>query len=392
MSTISALKVFSLFGKKSCSTPSKESEPSRGLCASSAMGAIPTEKPGWLQEILDGHKQALNECKQTNENIVRKFNDVVSNFRADFGNLDRKQTETNKKVQKVTSEVAELKTSLHIQQTDISAIDNQVDANKEEILAKINELRDELEAKLAGKAAPHPDRPVVPSSSTVGEQCRIDHEFSSLLAKARSMVNQFAMGRVTGVVGFATIPKQQEKILADYFSGITITVVPSAGKSQVKRFCVQLDQLAAFQANLEVYEPQIRAEGWWIAVDLPLELRSLRSNAFQFFKEARSLHQNIRAAYLDISHDSGYVTVDGLDLVPVYMVPRDKKKWPSLIMLLTRIVDSVREVEWTVRITASMSIDSALVREWADIVGTQLPARNLATDGDIDMTENRDGG
>jgi hypothetical protein len=392
MSTISALKVFSLFGKKSCSTPSKKSETPRDPRASPAMGSIPAKKPGWLQEILDGHQQALNECKQTNENIVKKFDDVVASFRTDFGTLDQKQSETTKKVQEITDEVAELKTSLQIHQTDISAIDNRVDATKEEMLAKIDELREEFEAKLAGKAAPHPDRPVVPSSTTVGEQCRIDHEFSSLLAKARNMVNQFAMGRVTGVVGIATIPKTQDKILADYFSGITITVVPSAGKSQVKRFCVQTDQLATFQANLELYKPQIRAEGWWISVDLPPELRSLRSNAFQFFKEARSLDQKIRAAYLDISHDSGYVTVDGLDLVPVYLVPRDKKKWPTLIMLLARIVDSVREVEWTVRITTSVSIDSALVREWADVVGVQLPARNRTPEEDIDMLESRDGG
>jgi hypothetical protein len=54
----------------------------------------------------------------------------------------------------------------------------------------------------------------------------------------------------------------------------------------------------------------------------------MRSNAFQFFKEVKSLHQEVRAAYLDISHETGYVSVDGINFVPVFMVPRDKKKWP----------------------------------------------------------------
>jgi hypothetical protein len=231
----------------------------------------------------------------------------------------------------------------------------------------------------------------VPSGASVVDQCRIEHEFLSLLAKARSTTNQFAMGRVMGVVGVNFTPKSHEKILADYFSGIPVSVVPSVGKSQVKRFCVPIDNLPAFQLNLELYEPQIRVDGWWMTVDLPPELRAMRSNAFQFFKEVKSLHQEVRSTYLDVSHDSGYVSIDGIDFVPVFMVPRAKKKWPQLITLMIRVIDFVRGLEWTERITSTVSIDQALVREWAEAVGAKVP-RSAELSDDVSMSELQDGG
>jgi hypothetical protein len=356
------------------------------------MGAIPAEKPAWLQEILDGHQRTLDECKQTNEAFLKKVDNTLSGFRDDVARVERNQVEIAEKVKQATDDITELKTSVETQSTDIRALDDRIDSTKEDLIDKIDKLRAEFEEKLAGKAAPHPDRPVVPSSASVGDQSRIEHEFLSLLAKARSMTNQFAMGRVTGVVGVSFVPKTYEQILSHYFSGITVSVVPSVGKSQVKRFSVPMESLPGFQLNLELYEPQIRADGWWMTVDLPPELRTMRSNAFQFFKEVKSLHQEVRSAYLDVSHDSGYVSVDGIDFVPVFMVPRAKKKWPQLITLMIRVIDFVRDLEWTDRITSTVSIDDALVREWAEVVGSKLPRPVPELSGDVFMSEVGNGG
>jgi hypothetical protein len=274
-----------------------------------------------------------------------------------------------------------------VRQTDIAAVDNRVDEFKEEVWAKLNDLRSEFQAKLDGKAAPLPDRLVVPSSASVGDQCRIHHEFSAMMTKARGMTNCFAMGRTTGVVGFVSAPKQAQQILDNYFAGIPITMVPGAGKSQVKRFVVDKNWVGDFQENLDLYNQQIRADGWWLSVDFPPELRALRSNAFQFFKEAKSLHDEIRATYLDISNNSGYVLIDGVEFVPVYMVPsRDRKKWPRLIKLLQSIVDAVRGIEWTERVTTTVSIDQAFVWEWADVVGAEVQPVDSV------MSEDGDGG
>jgi hypothetical protein len=171
------------------------------------------------------------------------------------------------------------------------------------------------------------------------------------------MMNCFAMGRVTGVVGVTSPPKTSQQILNDFFAGIPITMVPSVGKSQVKRFVVDKIRLADFRENLDLYNQQIRADGWWMSVDYPPELRALRSNAFQFFKEAKSLHDTIRMTFLDVADDSGFVTIDGVEFVPVYMVPRDKKKWPRLVTVMQSVVDSVRSLEWTDRITSAVTID-----------------------------------
>jgi hypothetical protein len=197
------------------------------------------------------------------------------------------------------------------------------------------------------------------------------HELASLMTKARGMTNCFAMGRTSGVIGFSSVPKTAQEVLDHFFAGIPLTMVPGAGKSQVKRFVVDQARVGDFQANLDLYNQQIRADGWWLSVDFPPELRALRANAFQFFKEAKSLHDSIRAAYLDISNDSGFITIDGIEFVPVYMVPRDRKKWPSLISLLQSVIDMVRGIEWTDRITATVSIDQSLVREWAALVGSR---------------------
>jgi hypothetical protein len=187
------------------------------------------------------------------------------------------------------------------------------------------------------------------------------------------------------------VPKTHDQVLADYFSGIPVTMVPGIGKSQVKRFVVDKLRLDDFKENLELYNQQIRADGWWLTVDYPPELRALRSNAFQFFKEAKSLHDNIRNTFLDIADDSGFVTVDGIDFVPVYMVPKDRKKWPKLIEIMQSVVDSVRAFEWTVRVTSSVSIDQSFAREWANIVGTKTSGV-VADPVDEIMSENGGGG
>jgi hypothetical protein len=356
------------------------------------MSNVPPTQPAWLQQILDGHQRELNASKKNNDTFLQKFDEMVAAFHKDYGVLDQRQSEASQKIQTLQDEVSELKNENHIRQTDIGAVDHRVDEVKEEVFAKIEALRSEFQAKLDGKAAPHPDRPIIPSSSSVGDQCRIEHEFTALLSKAKGMMNCFAMGRVTGVVGFSLVPKTHENILSDYFAGIPVTAVPGLGKSQVKRFVVDKSRLSDFKENLDLYNQQIRADGWWLTVDYPPELRTLRSNAFQFFKEAKSLHDTIRMTYLDVTDNSGYVTVDGIEFVPVYMVPRDKKKWPQLITLLQSVVDSVRSIEWTDRVTSNASIDQAFAREWADIAGVKRQVSEKVIPEDAIMSEVGDGG
>jgi hypothetical protein len=181
-------------------------------------------------------------------------------------------------------------------------------------------------------------------------------------------------------------------VLADYFAGIPVTEIPGLGKSQIKRLCVDKERVNDFQANLELYDQQIRADGWWIAVDLPVELRAMRSTAFKFFKEVKAMHQDVRSTYLDVSHSSGYVTVDGIDFVPVYMIPRDVKRWPNLIPLFVRVLDFVKNIDWTDRITAKVHIDPELTEKWAEEVGASLPVSRRQLGEDVDMSESRDGG
>jgi hypothetical protein len=343
------------------------------------MSNIPATKPDWLQLILDGHQTALNECKQTNEGFMKKFEEVVSGFKKDHEALDEKQNATSNKLQAVEEEVSALKADVLIHNTDITNLDQRVDDTKSELLSKIDDLRAEFNEKLAGKAT-NPVRPIVPSSSSVVEQCRIEREFGDLLMKSRNTENCFAMGRVTNgaIVGFVTPPKTVQEIFSVYFAGLNIEVIPGLGKSQIKRLRVDKSCLADFRANLELYEFQIRADGWWISPDVPPELRSLRSNAYKFFKEARSNFDTVRATFIDISLDSGFVTVDGVEVFPVYLIPKDTKKWATLMPIFDRIVSSIVEIEWVVKKTSQVRVDDRLlVQEWADAVGMRRPPINL---------------
>jgi hypothetical protein len=352
------------------------------------MGDIPKSQPPWLQQILDNHeralgesreatKQALDENKKEREEFLKKVDEVTTAFRKDFSVLEDKQTETARGLKEVQDEMSEIKTNIQVHSTDISALDQRVDDTKQELLNKIESLRAEFDEKLAGKAT-NPVRPVISASASIGEQCMIEREFGDLLLKARSMENCFAMGRVTNaaVVGIAPPPKSAQQILTDYFGGLKIEIAQGQGKTQVKRLRVEKTNLSDFRANLDVYEFQIRSDGWWIAPDLPPDLRLLRSTAFKFFKEARSLYDTVRATFLDVSLDSGWVTIDGVEFVPVYLIPKDAKKWPILHPIFERAVAEVLAIEWVAKKTTAVQVDPTLVQEWADAVGLKAPARS----------------
>ncbi len=385
MSTVSALKVFALFGKKSGAL--QPSATRRNSDCETTMATIPATKPDWLQLILDGHQQALDECKQTNESFMKKFDEVASGFKKDHEALQEKQTATSSKLQDVEADVSSLKADVQIHSTDITNLDQRVDDTKSELLAKIDDLRAEFNEKLTGKAT-NPDRPIVPSSLSVVEQCRIEREFDELLTKSRNMENCFAMGRVTNgaLVGYMSPPKTIQEIFSNYFTGLNVEVIPGLGKSQIKRLRVDKKCLADFRANLELYEFQIQADGWWISPDVPQELRFLRSNAYKFFKEARSNFDTVRATFIDISLETGCITVDGVEIFPVYLIPKDTKKWATLMPIFDRIVSSILEVDWVVKKTSSVQIDQSLIQEWADVVGLKpTPNLNVTEGSDAEM-------
>jgi hypothetical protein len=82
MSTISALKVFSLFGKRrSCSEVTANPASFEAVSARAVMGdKIPATQPSWLQTILDGHQREIDACKNTNDTFLNKFDVLVSGF------------------------------------------------------------------------------------------------------------------------------------------------------------------------------------------------------------------------------------------------------------------------------------------------------------------------
>jgi hypothetical protein len=362
------------------------------------MNDIPKSQPPWLQQILDNHdralgesreatKQALDENKKEREEFLKKVDEVTSAFRKDFSVLEDKQAETSHGMKVIQEEVNEIKTSIQIHTTDISAIDHRIDDTKQELMNEIENLRAEFNEKLAGKAT-NPARPIVPSSASVADQCLIEREFTSLLQKARNMDNCFAMGRVSfaDVIGVVPAPKTVQQVFHDYFARIKFEIIPAMGKSQIRRLRVAKDHLNIFRENLELYEMQIRSDGWWLAQDLPPELRLLRSNAFKFYKEAKSLYTTVLAVYFDVSLNSGYVTVDGIELFPVYMVPKDHGKWAALFPIFQRIVDLILAVEWVDKKTSAVPVSPELVQEWADAVGMSAPPSNSGkNDSDTEM-------
>jgi hypothetical protein len=336
MSTISALKVFSLFGQKNRQGPAplvRENASNPRDCNMSNKDDS-SAPPPWFADAMAKNRE-----------------DIKTAIREELGGLK--------------DEVAAVKEEQQIQATNIRDVDQRVDQAFAEIAA--------LRALLEGRAA----RPApVPSQCTVGDQCSVSAKFQNLLTQASTMAGCYAAGhvppdKVTGVKPSA----KSFKLIADtYFSNFHLKILASTGISKTVRFTVEpknpaTTKVGDFEAVLKSVVMAVRGDGWWIQQELPATLRQMYSNAYQFFKAVKSEFKVLRPYVFDAQ--DGYITMDGTRIVPVYLVPKNRAVWKDLGGVILNIVASFLTVDWLDSMTSQLTVEQSHIDEWMEIVGAK---------------------
>jgi hypothetical protein len=336
MSTISALKVFSLFGQKIRHDPAQPARDNLALRdASMANSGDSSTPPPWFVDAM-----------------TKNRDEIKTAIREELGGLK--------------DEVAAIKEEQQIQATNIRDVDHRVD----QAFAEIAALRNLLEGKSA--------RPVpVPVQCTVGDQCSVAAKFQGLLSQASTMSGCYAAGLVPPdkVTGVRPSPKTFKFIAENYFPNFRLKILASAGVSKIVRFTVEPvnsanTKTADFEAVLKSTIMSVRGDGWWIQQELPPTLRQMYSNAYQFFKSVKAEFKVLRPYVFDAQ--DGYITIDGTKVVPVYLVPKNRAVWKDLGGVLLNIVASFLTVDWLDSMVGQLTVDQSHVDEWVEIVSAKL--------------------
>ncbi len=337
MSTISALKVFSLFGQKNRQGPAplvRENalKPRDGSMSNTDDSNAP---PPWFADAMAKNR----------EDIKTAIREELGGLKADFAAMKEEQ---------------------QIQATNIRDVDQRVD----QAFAEIAALRELLEGRAA---CPAP----VPSQCTVSDQCSVSAKFQNLLSQASTMAGCYAAGHVPPdkVTGVKPSAKSFKFIADNYFSNFHLKILASTGISKTVRFTVEpknpaTTKVGDFEAVLKSIVMGVRGDGWWIQQELPATLCQMYSNAYQFFKAVKSEFKVLRRYVFDAQ--DGYITMDGTRIVPVYLVPKNRAVWKELGGVLLNIVASFLTVDWLDSMTSQLTVDQSHVDEWMEIVSAKL--------------------
>ncbi len=390
MSTVSALKVFALFGKKALTGSPTNFDTTRynNMGDTSSASSVATASPasaqvppgGWeafwkmLTEMNDGVKTLQTDMKGVNSGLEKVTNE-----------LTQFKTEINEKVENLEKKYEEL--------TD--NIDGRLDDFKNEVRdelyggveTKLNEwkaaLKDEIVSELrtelgAGNISVAP--PDLPQSS-------VGAKFQHLLRLSRSLENNFCMGH-------SKLKKpvvRAHVVLRQFFPEFDISI---AGKRDdvLVRFSVLPKVSASFRAKLQEVRGAILTYGWWVAQENPADLRAMYTLTNDFLKFAKGHKQELKAFFLTI--DCGWVFFRDEPLLPVFLVPADTTEWDVLTgLLLAKLKDS-RGVAWLARVSESPKPDQVFLGKWLvamklkqELANALIPLFSQQEGPDVDMGE-----
>jgi hypothetical protein len=92
----------------------------------------------------------------------------------------------------------------------------------------------------------------------------------------------------------------------------------------------------------------------------------MNSTAYAFFKFARENYSLVRQFRLET--DGGYLTMDDVPILPVYLVPAKKSFWLALAALLTDLVADYVQKDWLETATATYKIPEWFTEKWCEVL------------------------
>ncbi len=310
--------------------------------------------------------------------IMERFDDTDNKTSSGFRDLNTTLNGLSSRVEVVTNEQKKTADEVVILQDTMLEVKEEAATARQtaeqaiqkhdELAKKTDECFVELEQKLGVRVS---TLPVHVPSFTISEQCSVQSKFESLLEQARASQNIFAAGHVKDKVPAFGVKRMTEL----YFSKVNPHCLPKMGSTKVWRFTVDEEKVTLAKTIVNTQIMAIRDHGWWVQQDVPLQLRQMYSNCFSFFKRVKELHDRLRRCYLNA--DDGFVLLDSVPVVPVYLVPKDTNKWLSLAALLNDLVGDIGETEWMEAAKSPVRVPDEFVPKWCAALGVDAPIKPI---------------
>jgi hypothetical protein len=276
-------------------------------------------------------------------------------YKANIKKLSEQQAKTSTDVANLKHDVEDLTNDLGEAHDKIDRVSSDLENHKAYTDRKFEELLAKLDAKSSTVKVQVP-------SLSVAQQCSVEDKFQALVKETEAMQTIFVVGKVPSVrptVSLTTLMKR-------HFEQHGGKLLPTGGKSRTRRFAVPVDKIDDTKGTIRHYNMAIRDLGYWVVQDAPPALRKLNSNAFAFFKYAKDIFKILRRFRWEA--EAGYVTVDELPFLPVYLVSCKKKKWKALAGLLTELVADVLEKDWLETASSALKIPDDFVTKWCAVL------------------------
>jgi hypothetical protein len=401
MSSVSALKVYSLFGKKllsedalqswsnatmtpppttTNSTPVTAQDMSYAAAVQSApvaqnpVPATSADPPGgWagLMSLLTEMNSGIKTL-QTNMGTVNAGLEKVTNKLSSFqSKIREKVTNVEQRFDDLKNDVEERFDGLQSEVRDAIMSEVELKWNEWKAMMK-DEIVSELKADLGteGLSVVPPDLP----HSAVGAK------FQHLLRLSRSLQNNFCMGhsKMKKPVVRAHV------VLKQFFPEFDISV---AGKRDnvLVRFSVVPKSSASFRAKLQEVRGAILTYGWWVAQENPADLRAMYTLTNDFLKFAKGNKPELKSFFLTI--ESGWVFFRDQPLLPVFLIPADSNEWDVLSGLLLAKLKCAKGTDWLSRVAENPKPDVTFLGKWI----TAMKLKQELADALVPLFSQQDG-
>ncbi len=366
MTSVSALKIFKLFGQKlsyaqavssSLNDPTMVNPDNSAALAAPAplpvSSTAPPPPPGswdqmWtlLTNMNDGIK-SLQASVTTLGSGLEKNTSELTQFKAEIsGKVEKLEQKYEELTEDIDGRLETFRTEVRDEVAgDVeSKLREWKAAVKNEIVA---ELREELGP--GGISIAPPDLP----HSSVGVK------FQHLLRLSRSLENNFCMGhsKMKKPVVRAHV------VLRQFFPEFDISIAGKRDDALI-RFSVPQKSSACFRAKLQEVRGAILTYGWWVAQENPADLRAMYTLTNDFLKFAKGHKMELKAFFLTI--ESGWVFFRDLPLIPVFLVPADTTEWDVLTGLLLAKLKEMRGVCWLARVAETPKPDKVFLGKWLE--------------------------
>ncbi len=354
--------------------------------ATSAAGATGVRKPQalppvdpavlantdpWVKALFDRFDMVEKNNSDRSDAVEQK----LANYQAQVQTVMEEQAKTTRDVAKLQSEMDDVTTEVEDAHSKIGEVAADLDAFKRETTKKLNELVAKFDAKSSTVSVQMP-------SLSAAQQCTVEDKFQALLGEAKALQTIFVVGKVPGTRPSVSLTTLMQR----HFEEHGAKLLPQAGKARTRRFSVPLDKVESVKNIVRHYNLAIRDLGYWIVQDAPPALRKLNSNAYAFFKSAKSNYGVLRRSRFEV--ESGYVMIDDVPFLPVYLVPMKQKKWKALAGLLTELVANFVDSEWLETATSQFTVPPDFAGKWCAILERdeqlELPVEQPGTADDDD--------